>query len=146
MEYNKISMMDAYMIETLRSHGTSNEEMTTLLETKDISDWKKKHNKFDFTELISLYEQDKQAFQSILQDGYTIKFLTINGLKNLLKMKFDKIAERDYQISGTGIQHLEIEVQSFPTLEQFLSINWVIREHADTINKSSTKIIDIQIV
>lgn len=145
MKDNKISMMDAYMIETLRSNDTSNEEIVTLLEEKDSSSWKSLYDKFDFSELITLYERDKQTFKSILQDGYKIKFLTMNGLKNLLKMKFNKIAEQDYQITDTGIQHLEIEVQSFSALEQLLSVNWVIYEHADTNNNLSTKIVDIQI-
>ncbi|GGA22918.1 hypothetical protein [Psychrobacillus lasiicapitis] len=146
MENNKISLMDAYMIETLRSSGISNEEMVVLLEKKDISDLKRINKKFDFNNLLNLYEQDKDTFKSVLQDGYTVKFLTMNGLKNLLQMKFDKVAEKDYEISETGIHRLEIETQKFPALQQLLSINWLIEEQTDTNIDPSIKIVNIQIV
>lgn len=146
MENNKISLMDAYMIETLRSSGISNEEIVMLFEKKDISSLDHISPKFNFNNLLKLYEHDKDTFKSVLQDGYTVKFLTMNGLKNLLQMKFNKVAEQDYQISDTGILNLEIDVQSIPALEQLLSINWVIKEHTDTNNNLSTKIVDIQIV
>ncbi|TQR14186.1 hypothetical protein [Psychrobacillus soli] len=146
MGNNMISMMDAYMIETLRSNGLSNEQMVTLLEEKQISDLERINTKFNFNNLLKLYEQDKDIFKSVLQDGYMVKFLTMNGLKNLLQMKFNKVAEQDYQITDTGIQHLEIETKSFHTLKQLLSINWVIQENADTSNNTSNKIVDIHIV
>lgn len=138
--------MDAYMIETLRSNGLSNEEMVALLEKKNISDLKQLNTKFDFNNLINLYEQDKDTFKSVLQDGYTVKFLTMNGLKNLLQMKFDKASEKDYEISDTGIQRLEIETHQLPALQQLLSINWIIEEQTDTDIDSSKKIVNIQIV
>ena len=146
MKISKISMMDAYMIEALRSNGVSNEEILNHLAKKDLSSWDNIRPKFDFNELLKLYEQDKSVFKSILVEGYTVKFLTMNGLKSLLMMKFNNIAEQDYQVSDTGIEHLEIETQNFLALEQILSINWIIHEHVDTSNTSSTKIIDVQIV
>ncbi|MFJ8066886.1 hypothetical protein ACIQYS_20120 [Psychrobacillus sp. NPDC096426] len=146
MGNNKISMMDAYMIEALRTNNIPNDDILTLLEKKDISSWENIKPKFDFNELIKLYEQDKSGFKSVLVDGYTVKFLTMNGLKNLLKMKFDKIAEQDYEISDTGIHHLEIETENFAALQQLLSINWIIEELNDTDNDSSKKIVNIQLV
>lgn len=146
MKNNRISMMDAYMIEALRSNGISNEEIVAHLEKKDTSNWENIKPTFDFNELIKLFEQDTNGFKSALVDGYTVKFLTMNGLKSLLKMKFNKVAEKDYETSETGIHHLEIETKSFPDLQQILSINWIIEEHRDTDNDSSKKIVNIQIV
>lgn len=146
MESNKISMMDAYMIEVLRSNGISNEEILDRLERKDSSDWENLKPKFDFNELIMLFEQDKNGFRSVLADGYTVKFLTMNGLKNLLKMKFNKIAGQDYEISDTGIHHLAIESQNFPALQQLLSINWVMEEHPVMNNDSTKKVVSIQVL
>ncbi|WP_144510281.1 hypothetical protein [Bacillus sp. FJAT-22090] len=145
MEDNKISLMESYMIETLRSNGISNDEVITLLEKKDIGSLENINSTFNFHELIKLYELDKDMFKSVLLDGYTVKFLTMNGLKNLLQMKFNKIAEQDFQVTDTGIQHLEIETLSIPALRQLLSINWIINEHDGTTNDSSTKILDIEI-
>lgn len=145
MENNKISMMDAYMIEALRSNNILDAEILTLLEKKDMSSLENIKPKFDFNELIKLYENDKSQFKSVLMDGYTVKFLTMNGLKNLLKTKFNKIPEQDYETSETGIHHLEIESHSFPALQQLLSINWVIEEHSVPNNDSSKKVVSIQV-
>ena len=81
MEINKITLMDAYLIETLRSNGVSNDELLNQIGQQDISPWEKVKPNFDFTGLIKLYEQDPKAFASILSDGYTVKFITMNGLK-----------------------------------------------------------------
>lgn len=145
MENNKISLMDAYMIESLRSNGISNDELITSLEKKDISDWESINSKYDFTELIKLYERDNNEFTTVIQDGYTVKFLTMNGLKNLLQMKFNKVAEQDYQVTDTGIQHLVIDAQSMPALKQLLSANWIVQEHDETLNNSFTKTVNIEI-
>ena len=146
MRNNKISMMAAYTIEALHSNNISNDDILTLLEKKDLSSLEDIKPKLDFNELIKLYEHDKILFRSILEDGYSVKFLTMNGLKNLLKMKFNKIAEQDYEILDTGIAQLEIETKDFAVIEQLLSVNWVIQEHTDKNNDSSKKIVSIQIV
>ena len=144
MAISKISMMDAYMIESLRSNGILNEQIVNTLENKNIEAWENITPKFDYQELIELYHQDTTAFKSALQEGYTIKFLTMNGLKNLLKMKYDKIAERDYLITDNGIQQLKINEGDLQSLQQLLSINWKLKESLNTID-STVKEVDIEI-
>ena len=78
MELQKISLMDAYMLETLRSKGVTNQE---LLESKDSNAWNEFHPSFDFNDLLDLMEKDPAAFQTIVEDGYQVKFVTLNGLK-----------------------------------------------------------------
>ena len=134
---NKITLMDAYMIETLRSNGISDNELLTQLELKDLSFLEKLNSNFDFNELFKLYEQDPYRFKSILTDGYTVKFITMKGLQNLLKMKFDKINERDYQLVDNGISNLTIEEAAYPALKQMLSQNWVIQDLSGQDSDSS---------
>ena len=134
---NNITLMDAYMIETLRSNGISDSELLTQLELKDLSFLEKLKSNFDFNELLKLYEQDPSNFKSILTDGYTVKFITMKGLQNLLKMKFDKINERDYQLVDNLISYLTIEEAAYPALKQILSKNWVIQELSEQDGDSS---------
>lgn len=131
------------MIETLRNHNLSDDELLILLEKKDIAFSEKIKSNFDFDELLKLYERSPIAFKSILFGGYTIKFITINGLKNLLKIKFDKIDERDYKILDNGISHLTIEENSYPILKQMLSRNWMIQNVTEKNGNQSTRIINI---
>lgn len=131
------------MIETLRNHNLSDEELLIRLEKKDNAFFKEIKSNFDFNELLKLYEQNPIAFKSILLDGYTIKFITINGLKNLLKIKFDKIAERDYKLLDNGISHLTIEENSYPILKQMLSQNWIIQNLTEKNSGDFTRLISI---
>lgn len=134
---NRITLMDAYLIETIRSNGISDDELLTQLELKDLSFLEKLKSNFDFNELLKLYEQDSYTFKSILTDGYTVKFITMRGLQNLLKMKFDKINERDYQLVDNGISYLTIEKSDYPTLKQMLSKNWGILDLSEQDSDSS---------
>ena len=145
MAISKISMMDAYMIESLRSNGILNEQILNTLENKNIEVWEDITPKFDYQELIKSYTQDKTAFKSALLDGYSIKFLTMNGLKNLLKWKYDKIADRDYQVSDKGLHQLKINEESLRSLQQLLSINWKLKESLNSPN-SPVKEVDIEIL
>lgn len=143
MEINKITLMDAYLIETLRSNGVSNDELLNQIGLQDISPWEKVKPNFDFTGLLNLYEQDPKAFASILFDGYTVKFITMNGLQNLLEMKFDKIKERDFQLTDKGVSYLNIDEDIYPVLKQMLSKNWIIHELSEHDSSHSMKDIHI---
>ncbi|TQR20371.1 hypothetical protein [Psychrobacillus vulpis] len=143
MENNKISMMDAFLIETLRSNGISNDEILTKLEQKDLRTWENEYPNNRFSVLITLFEEDQTKFKSILMDGYSVKFITMNGLKNLLKLKFEKIDDRDYQLHENGIECLEIDEQQLSSLKQLLSINWIIQEQPLENNKSTSKLVNI---
>lgn len=139
METNKITLMDAYVIETLRSKGMSNEQLIMELEQKNLDALKNINANYDYNDLVTLYEQDKSAFTSILTDGYEVKFVTMGGLKGLLELKFDKIADRDYTLTDKGIEHLEMEEHQLHVLNQLLSRNW-------TIEQSPSKEISVKLM
>jgi hypothetical protein len=125
MELQKISLMDAYMIETLRSKGVTDEE---LIEQKGIEVWNRLHDSFDFHDLIRLREKDPVAFQTIIEDGYQVKFVTFNGLKNLLKLKFNRMDEIDYQTTEKGVRGLYLNMEACNQLKTLLSKNWTVKE------------------
>ena len=143
MTGNSITLPTAYMIETLRSNGASDNEILTNIEQKNSSLWEELESSFDYNNLIELYEQDSDAFKSIIHDGYTIKFVTIRGLQNLLKLKFDKIAERDYQLTDKGINQLKIDNQQLTEIKQILSINWIVTELDSHNDSQQTKEVSI---
>src|SRR5699024_4522109 len=102
MAVNNISQMEAYMIETLRNNGVADEAIITQVEKRDVSDWKELNPNFDFHALITLYEQNKEAFKSIILEGYKVKFLTLKGIQNLLKWKFHMVQNQHYTLSENG--------------------------------------------
>ncbi|MFC2948012.1 hypothetical protein [Virgibacillus sediminis] len=125
MGLEKISLMDAYMIETLKRKGVTDQE---LLEGTDVEAWNRLHDSFDFRNLLHLREKDPLGFQRIVEEGYQVKFVTFNGLKNLLKLKFDKTEEVDYQTTDRGIKGLVLDEEERKQLTGLLSKNWIVHE------------------
>lgn len=117
--------MEAVLLESLRSNGVSNQE---LLNNLDGRSWEETFST-EYEALLNIYSQDKQQFIELLENGYSVKFITFNGLKNLLKMKFNKLEEQDYKIVDNTFELLELNPQQLSTLKQLLSINWVVDEH-----------------
>lgn len=132
-----ITLMEAYAIETLRSNGISNEEIVKNVKDKNIEDFKAVKENMDFDALIAL--NDSANFESIINDGYKVKFLTFNGLKNLIKMKFGKFAEEDYQLEEFVISGLELSEQQQKDLENMLSANWTMENKAGGVTVQPTK-------
>lgn len=128
MEHNKISLPIAIMIETLRHNGISNQELIKKVAAKNVSEWESFNPDFDFHMLISLFEDSD--FTSIIHDGYQIKFVTINGLQNLLRLKFNLLKDVDYNLIENGISGLTLDQQQFAIFKQMLSTNCTILENS----------------
>lgn len=139
MTVHKISLMDAYLIETLRKNGISNEEILAKLKTGNVESWQKFHEQFDFNDLLMLANKDIDQFQKILDQGYQVKFITFNGLKNLLRMRFSKVPDRDYELTEKGIKNLHLNQKQLASLKQMLSGNWVLEE-AKSANEGAVSI------
>ncbi len=125
MENFKLTMKEAVLLEVLRSNGVSNKELIDNLESHS---WEDLYSN-EYQTLLNVYVQNKPQFKELLENGYSVKFITINGLKNLLKMKFEKIEDQDYKINNHTIELLELTPQQLSTLRQLLSINWVVEEY-----------------
>ncbi|MBO0993407.1 hypothetical protein [Bacillus sp. SD088] len=136
MKNHPISLPIAYMIETLRSQGISDAEILNHIKRKDVTPWVHINERFDFNELIELADQDQEAFTSIIKDGYQIKFITIRGLQTLLKLKFQLIEGRDYQLTNKGIKKLHIKKDAWLQLKSLLSKNCLVQE--EPLEESST--------
>lgn len=124
----KISLMDAYLIETLRRNGINNKEILSELKAGNVEKWQSLHESFDFHELLKLANKDFEQFREIINHGYQIKFITFNGLKNLLRIRFNKKPDKDYVLQEKGIQNLVLNQKELQSVKQMLSKNWVLEE------------------
>lgn len=113
------------MIETLRSNGISNNEILAQIEQGNVDGWQDLHEHFDFNELLKLAEQDIRSFRSILLEGYKVKYVTFKGLQNLIKLRFGKVKDKDYQLTETSIENLKLNEDQALTLKQMISQNWI---------------------
>lgn len=126
---NSITLMDAYAIENLRSYGYSNDQILSKVEAKDIEEFKKVKENLDFSLLIDMDESI--GLRTLLEDGYKVKFLTFNGLKNLIKLKFGKVAEEDYKVDEFKLSGLNLDESQALDLANALSANWQMIESQD---------------
>jgi len=118
--------MDAYIIETLRSNGVTKEEMVQAVKTKNVDQFKEINEHFDYTGLYEL-----EDLGDLLENGYQVKFLTLPGLTNLLKMRFQKEKDQDYVQEGNSLKGLSLSNQEKEAIEKWLSPNWALRQVGD---------------
>ena len=128
MAVYKISLMEAYQIETLHSNNLSNEQIIAQINQGNIETWQALHEHFDFELLLNLANEDMKRFREILESGYQVKFMTFNGLKNLLRMRFKKEQDRDYTVQERGINRLVLTEAELAQVKQMLSVNWLLTE------------------
>ena len=132
-----ITLMEAYAIETLRGNGIGNDTIIKNIKANDLDEFKAVKENMDFDALVEL---SKNAdFEAIVNDGYKVKFLTFNGLKNLIKMKFGKFADEDYQVDEFVISGLELDKDQQQDLENILSANWTLESEAGGVTVKPTK-------
>lgn len=127
MVVHAITLQAAYMIENLRKHGVSNDELIKI-DNQAIERWKDLDIDFDFNVLKDLAEEDRDVYSSIILEGYQVKFLTLNGLINLVQLKFDKERDIDFTVHDDGISNLSLDESLYPEMNQFLSQNWKVIE------------------
>ncbi len=132
-----ITLMEAYAIETLRSNGIKNDKIIKNIKSNELEEFRAVKENMDFDALVELSEN--ADFEAIINDGYKVKFLTFNGLKNLIKMKFGKFAEEDYQVEEFVISGLEISADQEKDLENMLSANWTLSSEAGGVTVKPTK-------
>ncbi|ANU20515.1 hypothetical protein BBI15_09950 [Planococcus plakortidis] len=104
----KISMPDAIRIEKARRDGV---EIGELL----------KHENF-----ASLGTD----LETVFRDGYQVKFLTVNGAKNLLRIKFGQEADLDYTETEQGLSGLALDEAQAESFRQILSDNCRLEQEA----------------
>lgn len=141
MTMNKVTLREAYMIETLRSNGISDGEILTQVQTGETDDWSIFNPDFEFHGLVELNEKDPEAFQSIIKNGYKVKFVTFKGVRTLLKLKFGFEEEQHYELTDKGITGLQVTDAQLAQIRQVLSTNWSIGElSSETSDQKTIKI------
>ncbi|WP_017547698.1 hypothetical protein [Salinicoccus carnicancri] len=121
---HRITLMQAYAIETLRSTGYTNETILEKVRNDEMADFKSADSSMDYSGLCEL--ESENFLGNILEEGYQVKFLTINGLTNLIRMKYGKKEDEDYRLEGFKVSGLELDDKEADELGNLLSTNWEI--------------------
>lgn len=120
----KITLMELYVIETLRANGIADEAILEKAQAGEVEEFAHYNEKFDFTILSDLAKAGR--LEKIITDGYEVTFLTFTGLVNILKLKYNKIEEKDFKVKDYTVSELQLADEELATLTQLLSPNWTL--------------------
>ena len=127
-----ISMMEAYGIELLKSNGIPYEQVSQQFSENKL-DLQIEEN-FDFAVLKTLFDTDGKAFEQAYTGNYTVKFLTINGLRNLLRMRFGiQVDVYETLEAGNGLSGVPATAETEQQLRLLVSSNWKVDRHGNTL-------------
>lgn len=126
-----INLMQAYELDKLSKLEFTDEEILRTLQTGDVSVWQEQVPNYEFSETMALYQEGEQIFIDALHGNYSIKYVTLPGIKRLLYIRFQLEEGKDYQILETGIQHLTCDEDVIAKLQHMLSTNWSLAKQVD---------------
>lgn len=121
-----ITLMEAYMIETLLQKGMEVPTIIKKLKKGDVEDLNTFDGSFDYDDLLQAYHKDPENMKQAIEGDYKIKFISVYGIKQLLQLKYDLNEEKDYKREGNKFLFIpldEVQLKSFHTL---LSPHWKI--------------------
>lgn len=126
---HEITLMEAYLIEALKSSDASHSEIISYVRQKEADQMQRvAQSNSDFTLLYEL----EGKLEDILRDGYKVKFLTFPGLQRLLLLQVEKEADLDYVLNGFTVEGLSLTTEEAEKVETFLSKNWTLTPTGQT--------------
>ena len=119
-----ISMMEAFTIEALKKDGYTYDTVIQAINT----------NELEKVQLLkSLYEKSLPLLQQAFIGQYKVSFVTINGLKNLLNIRFN-IDPESYQVETNGLYDINMDKIIEKEIANFISPNWTIKRQDGNVS------------
>lgn len=128
----RISLMELYLIETLRAKGVEDDLILQKVQARDVTAFAPYHEQFDFRDLYALDEAG--ILVDVLEKGYKVKFLTYTGLVNILALKFNRREGEDYVADQFTISELNLSQEEIATLTDMLSANWSLTVEGNVVS------------
>ncbi|MER2028306.1 MAG: hypothetical protein ABS903_03975 [Solibacillus sp.] len=128
-----ISMMEAYTIELLKTHPYTFKQVKHYIENDEFYLLTETFN-IDTDSLKILLNENAEEMEQAFEGNYEVKFVTINGLKNLLRMRF-QISDDQYELlpEGNGLQSLQVDLITEQQIRRMLSSNWKVERDGELI-------------
>ena len=126
---HEITLMEAYLIEALKSSDASHSEIISYVRQRKADQMQRvAQSDSDFTLLYEL----EGRLEDILRDGYRVKFLTFPGLQRLLLLQVEKEADQENTLNGCTVEGLSLTTEEAEKVETFLSKNWTLTKTGET--------------
>lgn len=146
MSKARISQNEALMIEVLRANGLTGEELIAQVRQGDVAAIQQiGGDDFDFSNLVQFAQNDWERFEQAVAEGYEITFNTINGIKYLLKVKFNQIVDQDYENKGTYLDGIKLPAEDVAWLRSVLYKYWAVVERGEE-PETNRKVVQLTMV
>ncbi|MCQ6266805.1 hypothetical protein M1K46_14200 [Fictibacillus sp. WQ 8-8] len=121
---SRLPMPAGLRIELSRAAGLDNETLFRALKEKDVKALRPAGENLDWEYMFSYAEQHEEEVKVAIYHGYEFKFLTINGLRNYLKICFGFKDGHEFDVSEEGVFSLKINAEDVKELEGALPGHW----------------------
>ncbi|MFF2885785.1 hypothetical protein [Paenibacillus sp. NPDC057967] len=120
----KLSQWDALSLESLKTHGWTDDELINRVQTGNLPKDDSKF-KFDYAGLATLAAEQALTFTQAVRDGYQIKFNTIRGIHSWILIVFGQEAELALE-PGAEAVIASLSEEEASRLESVLSFGWTL--------------------
>ncbi|PYI50528.1 hypothetical protein [Paenibacillus flagellatus] len=122
----KLSQWDALMLESLRAHGWSEEELLRRIHAGELPRDESKFQ-FDYAQLTASAKNEPAVFEAAVYNGYQIKFNTLRGTASWILLALGEEAELSLEPGQESIS-VRLSREDRDRLASTLSYGWVIHE------------------
>lgn len=133
-----ISILEAILIESLKSNRMDEETILHHLRNDDAEALNNFDDTLDYGYLLEVYRTDPEAIEHAIVASYRIRFVTRGGLTNLLRLKFDLLEERDFELGQAEFIFPSISHTLLDEIAELLSANWKV-EKLEQVNDTHCK-------
>ncbi|MDQ0205741.1 hypothetical protein [Alkalicoccobacillus murimartini] len=122
----RLSMPIAFLIENCRTSGLPDQELISLIKSRDFQAIAHCVNEpnMDFNDRIQTAEDLNESWEKALLEGYQFKFLHMNGVKKLLKLRYKKLENIDYKQTDFVISELVLTSDQRIELANLIQSRW----------------------
>ena len=117
-------MMEAYAIEALKKDGYTYD---TVIQAFNTNGPEQVHR------LKTLYVKNEGLLKQAFKGQYKVSFVTINGLKNLLNIRFN-IDSESYRVETNGLYDINMDKTIEKEIADFISPNWTMKRQDEHVS------------
>jgi len=126
-----ITLMDAYMLESLLSKGVKKEALVQAIENHSLDQFTQTEQSYDYAQLNESVKGKEQNYIDAVKGPYAISYLTINGLKNLLRIKYGFEEGTDFTLYEQKLEQLTVTQQQLTEIQALVGSVWSVKKSAD---------------
>lgn len=131
----RLSMPIAFLIENLRTSGVSDDKLIQIIKNREFKFFVDQvvDPTMNFDERIQTAEELSEPWEEAIKEGYSFKFLHLNGLKKLLALRFNKSDGVDYSQQDHKLVGIHLSSSEEILLHELIQGSWTVTKSSNFI-------------